>query len=229
MKLYLLNLLFLVFLLMNGCSSKEVVLSQTASSKPLLIWKVEKGVTTNYIYATFHLAENSCTLIPSLTYQILEKSKTLVVEAILDENAPDSLKSLLVDYCLLEYGKKKNIHIIPLEGREVALTAVQSIITIEENKIDKRPFLEIRDKALACYKNSDLDCIEIEVQKQFAGTDAYLKIISKRNSEWIKKIEDLFAKQNDQLVAIGAAHLAGKDSLLELLRQRGFKVTQSTQ
>jgi hypothetical protein len=49
-------------------------------------------------------------------------------------------------------------------------------------------------------------------------------LLEQRNANWAKWIEQRLAHPGTIMVAIGAGHLAGKDSVLELLRKGGYKV-----
>jgi len=61
----------------------------------------------------------------------------------------------------------------------------------------------------------------------FVGKDFYYKyntlIINERNNNWIKKIPDLIAEKSS-FIAVGAAHLAGKNGLINQLRNLGYDV-----
>lgn len=48
-------------------------------------------------------------------------------------------------------------------------------------------------------------------------------ILDKRNKEWMPKMEESMKKQNS-FFAVGAAHLAGRDGLINLLRRKGYTV-----
>jgi len=62
-------------------------------------------------------------------------------------------------------------------------------------------------------------------EKEF---DRMLKeLLLDRNASWIPAIEKIIAKGNG-FVAVGAAHLIGKGSVVELLRQKGYTVTRVT-
>jgi len=54
----------------------------------------------------------------------------------------------------------------------------------------------------------------------------YSMLIVDRNKKWMKKIEDLINGGSDAMIIVGVGHLAGKDSVVDLLRRRGFKVMQ---
>jgi len=56
--------------------------------------------------------------------------------------------------------------------------------------------------------------------------DIYAKLISERNRTWLPKIESHFQGGNKTLVVVGAAHLVGRDGVVELLRRKGYSVEQ---
>jgi len=49
-------------------------------------------------------------------------------------------------------------------------------------------------------------------------------LIRQRNANWSKWIEQRMAQPGAVMIAVGAGHLAGKDSVVELLRKDGYKV-----
>jgi len=52
----------------------------------------------------------------------------------------------------------------------------------------------------------------------------YRRFIVNRNRRWIGQIERLMRGDGDVLVIVGSAHLTGKDSVIEMLRKRGYRV-----
>jgi uncharacterized protein len=48
----------------------------------------------------------------------------------------------------------------------------------------------------------------------------------RRNEDWLVKIIDLLDDSEDYLIIVGAMHLIGESGVPELLRARGFEVTQ---
>jgi hypothetical protein len=49
-------------------------------------------------------------------------------------------------------------------------------------------------------------------------------LIRQRNANWSKWIEQRMSKPGAVMIAVGAGHLAGKDSVVEMLRKDGYKV-----
>jgi uncharacterized protein YbaP (TraB family) len=56
--------------------------------------------------------------------------------------------------------------------------------------------------------------------------DLYRRLTVDRNRAWIGPLVDLLDDRDDYLVVVGALHLVGKDSVVDLLEQRGFEVVQ---
>jgi len=51
-------------------------------------------------------------------------------------------------------------------------------------------------------------------------------LVTKRNTSWMPKIEALLHEPDDALVVVGAAHLVGKQGVVEMLRAKGYAVQQ---
>ena len=83
-------------------------------------------------------------------------------------------------------------------------------------------------KMLNAWRSGDLSDIEYLMITEMQQTDpqTYDVMFTKRNKDWIPKLEALFGNQEKELVLVGAAHLAGKNSVLDLLKLRGYKVKQ---
>ena len=54
----------------------------------------------------------------------------------------------------------------------------------------------------------------------------YSALMVDRNKKWAPKIEDFLNAGVDTMVIVGVAHLAGQDSVVDLLRKRGYKVVK---
>ena len=52
------------------------------------------------------------------------------------------------------------------------------------------------------------------------------KFLTDRNRQWVPQIEALVRGTNNAVVIVGAGHLVGQEGIVELLRQKGCKITQ---
>ena len=56
--------------------------------------------------------------------------------------------------------------------------------------------------------------------------ELYRPLTVDRNRNWLKRIEQLLEEHDDYLVVVGALHLVGKDSVIDLLERDGHKARQ---
>jgi len=74
------------------------------------------------------------------------------------------------------------------------------------------------------YKKEQLDIIKGDSSLSAISVDQTMSFLLKeRNSSWIEKIPELISNQST-MIAVGALHLCGKDGLINLLREKGYKL-----
>jgi uncharacterized protein YbaP (TraB family) len=56
--------------------------------------------------------------------------------------------------------------------------------------------------------------------------EVYAKVIVERNRRWLPQIEKMIAQGENAMVIVGAAHLVGREGVIELLKQLGYTVEQ---
>jgi len=56
--------------------------------------------------------------------------------------------------------------------------------------------------------------------------EVHVKVIVERNRRWLPQIEKMIAQGENAIVVVGAAHLVGREGVIELLKQRGYTVEQ---
>ena len=77
----------------------------------------------------------------------------------------------------------------------------------------------------AMYKRQDLDQIDEISRKDDPAMNGYMDLLLyDRNRKWAKNLDTLLSKKS-LLIAVGAAHLPGKDGLIDLLRKDGYTLT----
>jgi uncharacterized protein YbaP (TraB family) len=78
---------------------------------------------------------------------------------------------------------------------------------------------------LKAWSNGDVKGIARSFDRDLSGSpELQQSLLRQRNANWSKWIEQRLAKPGAVLVAVGAGHLAGKDSVLEMLKKDGYSV-----
>ena len=70
-----------------------------------------------------------------------------------------------------------------------------------------------------------LERVAVEDMKRESPA-VYEALLVKRNTDWADQIQTLLAGSGTTFIAVGAAHLAGEDSVQELLEARGVEVAR---
>jgi uncharacterized protein YbaP (TraB family) len=85
---------------------------------------------------------------------------------------------------------------------------------------------EIKD-LLAAWRSGDTDRLARLLSDEFnEAPELYRPLTEDRNRAWVGEIAAMLHDRDDYLVVVGALHLVGRNSVVDLLRQRGYKVTQ---
>ncbi|MEM9006366.1 MAG: TraB/GumN family protein, partial [Cyanobacteria bacterium P01_F01_bin.86] len=83
------------------------------------------------------------------------------------------------------------------------------------------------DAMVAAWKSGDVNSFESLIFEGFADyPEVYEVLLTRRNQNWLEDIESFINQSEDYLVIVGAAHLVGNDSLVNLLQERGYEVEQ---
>lgn len=81
------------------------------------------------------------------------------------------------------------------------------------------------EELLAAWKNGDADYLERELLGSLKEHPAlYKDLVLRRNRSWIEPVQALRRDTGDVLVIVGALHLIGDDSVVEMLRAEGFEI-----
>ena len=122
---------------------------------------------------------------------------------------------------------------LPIAGLE---TVEEQMAVIDANSLEsqlsdlkktaKDPQVRIAEfrKMFEVYLSQDSDELYRYTQRQFEGSGlASDKMLDVRNQRWIPKIEKAIAAK-PTFIAVGAAHLGGKNGVVSLLRAKGYKL-----
>lgn len=98
---------------------------------------------------------------------------------------------------------------------------------IRESLEDEGEDAEALDEIVAAWKSGDEARIaELTVDRFDETPEVRDILLIDRNENWIPEILEELETEDDVLFLLGAAHLAGEDSVVDLLRERGFEVRQ---
>jgi uncharacterized protein YbaP (TraB family) len=137
-----------------------------------------------------------------------------------------------VDMQLNARAKQANKPVVGLEGVDFQLGLFDSISPADQEKMltegdppdsSLKQLMFIKD-AWAAGDAAKLDSLLNSEMSHTAGLFATL--VTNRNKSWIPKIEQMLKGKSDALVVVGAAHLVGKEGVVELLRAKGYVVEQ---
>lgn len=80
---------------------------------------------------------------------------------------------------------------------------------------------------LDAWRDGNLDELAAELTADFDELpELQTALVSSRNRRWAAKLEELLQGSGRYLVVVGALHLVGEDSVIELLSARGFDVVR---
>ena len=94
---------------------------------------------------------------------------------------------------------------------------------IKETVEDSKKWKTMIDDILAAWKTGNVPALKKLVADSIEKyPELHKKLLIDRNQSWLEKIEALLKGEKDAIVIVGAAHLVGKDSVLDLLKSKGF-------
>jgi uncharacterized protein YbaP (TraB family) len=54
----------------------------------------------------------------------------------------------------------------------------------------------------------------------------YKRLVTDRSRRWVPKIEELAQGKENAIVIVGAGHMVGPEGVVELLKKKGYKISQ---
>lgn len=138
-----------------------------------------------------------------------------------------------VDKHFFELARDQGKRIIPLETTDFEIGLLAGLSKPEEDLMVEKSLEEI-DVEKKFYAGLVLawqtgDSVALEKMLNQLRTEApsiFKKLVSDRTASWIPQFEKLLQGSQNAIVIVGAGHLVGPDGAVELLKKKGFKVTQ---
>lgn len=149
------------------------------------------------------------------------------------ELTPDSLSygGLPMDMYFVRNGEEKGKTIMTLETLRQQMEILMNSQTPEEQLDDLLEMLKMEEESsdmtlgiLRSYYENNLDDLyrlTMESETEMGDMEA---LLDKRNVAWIPQLEAPL-NEGGVFIAVGALHLPGEMGVIELLRQKGYKLT----
>jgi uncharacterized protein YbaP (TraB family) len=124
----------------------------------------------------------------------------------------------------------------PIQGLETAEQqfAVLGGLPLEEQKrfllmsLEESTQLDAQvDELVGAWQAGDTEALARMLSEEFDDfPELYRPLTEDRNRAWVEQLDGLLDDRDDYLVVVGALHLVGRNSVVDLLRQRGYTVTR---
>jgi uncharacterized protein len=141
--------------------------------------------------------------------------------------------SLGVDRHLAERAKQTDKPTAGLETAEFQLDLFDRFSAKEQElllrqSMDEMDHVERNVTAIVqAWKSGDVGAVERHLLVGMRDyPEIHRKVIDDRNQRWLPQIENLLSRGENALIVVGAAHLVGKNGIIELLKDRGYRVEQ---
>jgi uncharacterized protein YbaP (TraB family) len=149
----------------------------------------------------------------------------LLLQFILKSSLPESIKSY--EQVFEENAKKNKQELLGFETVDFQLSLFDQMPLDEQVKMvmeglrDEKTAKNKFEEMQRVYLEQDLDRLYKMTKDE--STTLNRSFLEDRNSDWIPKIEEM-SKNKLFFIAVGAAHLAGPEGVIELLIKKGFQV-----
>ncbi|BDF95687.1 MULTISPECIES: TraB/GumN family protein [Pseudoalteromonas] len=99
---------------------------------------------------------------------------------------------------------------------------------IQSNLTQLDDYAELFDGMMKAWRSGDTESLNelviLPMRKEDPAT--FDKLLKARNHNWLPQVKAMFGNNQQELVLVGAAHLAGEHNLLALLAEEGYSITQ---
>ena len=138
-----------------------------------------------------------------------------------------------VDKYFFERSRKEGKDIVALETIDFQIGLVTEFSREEGELVMKATLkdIETTQKSLGdmlkAWQTGDTDALEKLLNEALREAPVIAKrLLTDRNRNWLPKIRELLRGDKNAVVIVGAAHLVGREGVVELLQREGLKLTQ---
>lgn len=121
----------------------------------------------------------------------------------------------LTEWATLDVAKQ--VEIMFLENEETKDLSIAEEITHSQEELEN---------LIAEWLEGDVRALDEIIDEEAEASEAFHDaLLVNRNARWVPRIEDLLAREGGNIfIAVGAAHLAGEDSVITMLREKGYQI-----
>lgn len=196
-------------------------------------WQTLRGILGSERYAK--LSDVAKTY--GITLAKMERYRPWFVMLMLDVEvmkANGFSRDLGVERTVLKRAFSERDRVLTMESQEAQVKALATLDSREAldgfdvSMADLADFKGKMEPLLTAWRTGDvgtldkLSCAEL----RRAAPGAYRALIINRNANWVDRLNGWLKGKGTYFVAVGAAHLAGPDSVINMLDKRGFKATR---
>jgi uncharacterized protein YbaP (TraB family) len=171
---------------------------------------------------------------PEMVKSQLVRMKPWVIAFMLQQTevSMDKYKAELgVDFHYMMKAEKDGKETIGLETLEEQMGFLESVsdenveAMLRKTLMAQSPESASIDDIVAAWQSGNIDVLDSLVNGSLQDSpEAYETLIVNRNRHWVPEIEKYLHDSVDYLVVVGAGHLVGRQSVVALLREKGYSV-----
>lgn len=142
----------------------------------------------------------------------------------------DPAKDVPMDMYFQKLGTKNGKKVIGLESMDEQIFALYDQFSYKRQAELLQEYVQDKDKAYQemvsmnrFYRQQNLKELESLMSTQTYNEGEASIMLDNRNKKWLEQLPSII-RLNSTFIAVGALHLAGKNGLINLLREKGFTV-----
>jgi len=171
--------------------------------------------------------------LPAVMFERLKPAMAATMMEVMELQKLGFVPQYGLDEHFYRRAKKDDKEIVAFETVEFQLDLLGGFSKAESEVFIKSTLRDI-DKLkqefadlIKAWKTGDSDALAKMLNEASEESPALFKrLVADRNQSWLARIQEAAAGDKNALIVVGAGHLVGNDTLVALLKKRGYKVTQ---
>jgi uncharacterized protein YbaP (TraB family) len=112
-------------------------------------------------------------------------------------------------------------------GGLIALSREDQVRMLDETVDELKDLKSETREVMDAWRHGDAAHLSTLLSTEYNSLPSlYKPLVTDRNLRWMPQVEQLLRSNDNALVVVGALHLVGPGGLLEMLRRKGYRVTQ---